>query len=228
MYLAYSVLYPTGEARTGTISPTEDVAQDSYPRLALDPASRKPILVWSRDDGTSLQIAYARFEVAGWTDFHYLTFSRSRDSLPRIGTALNGSYLYYVEDGLRYMYAPLDLSHGRLYASPRAISKGSLVRDTGDSTMQGGQDVPIVISKHCDKSPCKEASVWDVGSRQTCRPQVLVIPNGELLEAYVVRFDDGTSTVLAAIPLPDPTQIPDDFGLTTAAAYLESLCGSMP
>jgi hypothetical protein len=246
--LAYSVTYASGETRTGVISPTEDAARDSSPRLALDPSSRKPILVWARDDGTSMQIAYARFEATGWTDFHYLTFARSDDTLPRIGISLYGSFLFFVEDNLRYVYAPIDLARGRLYAAPKAVPYGtlqknrdalysepgatgatryessSIILDPGDGTTQGNQDVPININ--CDKNGgCKSSSTWDVGSRQDCRPQVLVIPERDLSVAYVVRFDNGAAAVLKTLAIPYP--IPEDFAITTAAAALEPLCSSL-
>jgi hypothetical protein len=244
-YLAYSVVYADGEARTGVIAPTGDLAQDSGPRLALDPVTRKPVVVWTRDDGTSLQIAYTRYEGADWGDFHYLTFARSNETQPRLGDSVYGSFLFFVEDWQRYMYAPVDLSHGRLYAAPRSISQktlqqrteestsgssflaasrldaASMIYDPGDATIQGGQDVPIVV--HCEKnSGCKNASVWDVGSRHTCRPQVLVIPDNVRYVAYVVRFENGSASLIQTVPI--PYEIPPDFGATTAATFLESIC----
>lgn len=248
-HLAYSVALPEGETLTGIIAPTGDTAQDSAPRLALDPATRKAIVAWTRDDGTSLQIAYARFEAGGWGDFHYLTFGRSDKRLPRIGISLYGSFLFYVEDGQNYMYAPVDLSRGSLYAAPRAISQGALqrtddgssttssvylgassstagtrLREPGDGTTQGGQDVPINIKCNKPDGCPSNANVWDVGSRSNCRPQVLVIPGGDLYQAYVVRFDDGAVSLLQVVPVPYP--VPEDFGGTTAATFLDAICSS--
>lgn len=248
-HLAYSVVPPDGETLTGIIAPTEDTAQDSAPRLALDPVSRKPVVVWTRDDGSSLQIAYARFEAGAWGDFHYLTFARSNDTMPRVGASLYGSFLFYIEDWQHYMYAPLDLSRGLLYAAPRAISQGSLqrtdgdtlttsgvyagasaatagtmIREPGDGTTQGGQDVPVNIKCNKPDGCPGNASVWDVGSRASCRPQVLVIPGSDLYQAYVIRFDNGAVQLMQVVPIPYP--VPEDFGGTTAATFLDTICGT--
>jgi hypothetical protein len=123
--IAYSVRDDSG-TRSGTIAPTGDADRDSSPLLLLDQVSGSPVALWSRFDGAFLKIAYARFEGGTFSDFHYLTFGRGDDTLPRIGTGLTGSYLFWVSDGRRYMYAPIDLAGGWLLASPKQLPYGAV------------------------------------------------------------------------------------------------------
>jgi hypothetical protein len=243
--IVYSVSDATG-IRFGTIAPTGDAALDSSPFLAVDPSSRIPVAVWSRFDGVTWKIAYARFEYGDWTDVHYLTFGRKNDTLPRLGVSLTGAYLFWVSDA-RYTYAPIDLSKGRLFAAPKAITVGDLRRSQGTSlrlddalTVDGSSDVPVVVGKgKGDVSdpilhlaggetvqgssdvpvviPTK-ASLWGVGSRDDCRHLVLVIPHRSLRSAFVVRFADGALELLREIAIPSP--IPETFA--EAAASLEA------
>ncbi|HEU4401648.1 MAG TPA: hypothetical protein VFT43_06035, partial [Candidatus Polarisedimenticolia bacterium] len=74
------------ESAAGIIPVTDDVARDTSPALALDPRTGSVVAVWSRFDGSYFKIAYARLESGIWVDFHYLTFGRGNDALPRLGS----------------------------------------------------------------------------------------------------------------------------------------------
>ncbi|HEU4401821.1 MAG TPA: hypothetical protein VFT43_06920, partial [Candidatus Polarisedimenticolia bacterium] len=67
--------------------------------------------------------------------------------LPRLGSALNGDYLFWLADRTHYLYAPLDLSNGNLFSSPREIPipsgrwKDNAVPSLGGGlTIEGVQD----------------------------------------------------------------------------------------
>ena len=214
-------------ARTGVVPPTLDAAADSAPFLALD-ATGSAVLVWSRSDGFYRKIAYARFAGGNWTNFHYLTFGVGDDDHPRIGTDMTGSYLFYAARPDKYLYAPLELVSGRLFAAPRFLNLGSAHRDiesqrrpgnvalrggvdapvtgrhgrvplAGGMTMQGGTDVPVVTGRTM-------SSAWGVGSNGDCRNMILVIPTRDLNNVLVFRFANGRILPAARLQL-----IPQDF-----------------
>jgi hypothetical protein len=156
--LLYSV-ESAGAIRVGRVPRTGDRARDAFPSLALDPTTGKPVLLWSRSDGAALKIAYARFEQGSWKNIHALSFGRGDDILPLAGSSMNGSYLFFASVGAaQYMYAPLDLSRGRLFAAPRPLLAGLQTTGAGGVTPlggfgnprpDGGTDVPVVIGA-CD------------------------------------------------------------------------------
>jgi len=122
--------------------------------VILDPSSGRQIAVWSVSDGISNKIAYARLENGIFTDFHYLTFGRGHHTEPRVAVTRDGAFLFWIADGKRYLYAPIDLANGRLHASPRRVpleksgiqltSIGGAGRSTGT---EGGSDVPVVTEE---------------------------------------------------------------------------------
>ena len=162
--IAFSIVGPA-ESRLGIISPTEDALDDSSPFLVIDPQTGGPVVVWSRSDGVSRKIAYARFEEGDWRDVHSLTFGRRDHVLPRIGISRDGATLFWAQmDGL-YMHAPVDLTAGNRHASPRAIPLGIAPpagrRPRGGGAIggrrnevepEGGADVPTVIGR-CYSAP---------------------------------------------------------------------------
>ncbi len=121
--------------------------------VTLDPASGRQVAVWSQFDGVSNKIAYARLENHVWRDFHYLTFGRGQHTAPRIGVTRDGAFLFWITDGRRYVYAPVDLANGRLHAAPRRVplETGGLHLVTGGSGKatgaEGGSDVPVVTEE---------------------------------------------------------------------------------
>ncbi|HXH28329.1 MAG TPA: hypothetical protein VNL37_04750, partial [Candidatus Polarisedimenticolia bacterium] len=150
-FLAYAVA-DAQDLRIGTVQATIGPDRDADPSLTLDPASGHPVLVWSHGDRGNLKIAYARFEAGLWVDVHDLTFGPGDDLLPRIGRSATGSYLFWVTGEGRYLYAPLDLSGGRLFGAPQSLLAASDTASTdqiplgggGLATVQGGSDVPVV------------------------------------------------------------------------------------
>jgi hypothetical protein len=168
--IAYSVNDGSG-IRSGTIAPTEDVAADTAPFVAWDERSGAAVVVWSRFDGVSRKIAYARYSGGSWTDFHYLTFGTHDDLSPRTGSAAGGSYLFYVSKG-RLTYAPIDLSGGRLLAVPRPLPSGAspwawdddrILSESDGRGIQCG-DTPVVTgatTKEKKKGATTSSGVYD-------------------------------------------------------------------
>ena len=163
----YSLSDESG-TRFGVVGPRDPDSQDTSPVLVLERSEGRPVVVWSRFDGVSLKIAYARFEDDDWRDFHYLTFGTSQDTEPRIGMASTGDYLFWVRDSSRYMYAPLDLTGGQLLAAPREIrvrfrtdlqSSSPLGGTLLSSGVQGATDIPTILGR-CDRmlEPCDGSS----------------------------------------------------------------------
>ena len=150
--IAFSVTDAAG-TRTGVVPPTGDTAQDSAPFLAAD-GTGSLVLVWSRFDGVYRKIAYARFTAGTWTGFRFLTFGSGDDDLPIVGAGRDGAFLFYVTRPDRYLYAPIDLETGLLFAAPRAIDVIGLVRQKprlalpGAPALRGGTDAPINW-RHC-------------------------------------------------------------------------------
>jgi len=160
--LAYSITGPSGTT-VGTIDASGFPAAGDEAALAFDPATGNPVVVWSRYDGVALRIAYARLERGGWTDVHDLTFGTGDATQPRIGAGRSGAWLFWFADGTRYVYAPFDLSSGRLFAAPRPLFKehapktgtptliapdsdGQAVSASGgDPSTCGGLDCPVVL-----------------------------------------------------------------------------------
>ncbi len=245
--IAYSVSGIEGSF-SGIVESTEDPAQDTWPRLVVDPESGWPRLVWSRYDGTSLRIAYARYEQDGWTDIRYLTYGPVNSMLPRIALGREGVYLFWVSwESASYMYAPLDLDEGQLRSYPRtlpnyAFPKPPVVDDGGDAS---ATDAPVVTGDcfdgGCDSSGMlmdpggstsgamdvpivtgMEASIWTAGGSAACRSQILVIPNPGLWTASVIRFTHGSVSAIAIANVPSPT--PESYGDTISRALLNSTC----
>jgi hypothetical protein len=160
--LAFSLENGT-RIRNGYVGRTMDRAIDQYPSLTLDPRSGNPVLVWSRSDGISLKVAYARFERGGWSDLHFLTFGPGDNLLPRIESSRGGSFLYWTDADGNTFYAPVDAGSGRFFAPPRELpaptpppADGRLAGAGGGVLADGGHDVPVIIG-HCDGTktdPC--------------------------------------------------------------------------
>jgi hypothetical protein len=161
--LAFSLESGT-RIRNGYVDRTMDRAIDQYPSLTLDPRSGNPVLVWSRSDGVSLKVAYARFERGTWRDLHFLTFGPGDNLLPRIESSRGGSFLYWTDADGNAFYAPVDAGSGRFFAAPRELpaptvpspSDNRLVGAGGGVVADGGHDVPVIIGQ-CDgtkSDPC--------------------------------------------------------------------------
>ncbi len=239
--IAYSVSDGAG-TRVGVVADTTDAAYDRSPSLAIDPTSGKPVVVWSRSDGVYLKIAYARFAQAGWTDLHFLTFGPGNDLLPRVATSATGSYLFWIAQGSRYLYAPIELSTGSLLAAPSVLGI-DLTRAPGRVAIEGGHDGPgpppkggnkggsgpiwvrsdLTIEGGSDGSgpPMHHGALWGVSSDADCRSLVLTLPD----RAGMLRLLDFTNGAIREIGrVQIPAVVPERFGDDTAAAHLASIC----
>lgn len=128
--------------------------------VILDPASGHQIAIWSEFDGISNKIAYARLEHGQFRDFHYLTFGRGHHTEPRVAVTRDGAFLFWIADGVRYLFAPLDLANGRLYARPRpvpleqnGIHLATIGGIGGAPGTEGGSDVPVVTEECPPEEP---------------------------------------------------------------------------
>jgi hypothetical protein len=216
--VAFSVTDARG-SRVGIIPPTGDALRDVGPSVAIDPVSGAPVAVWSRDNGVVFKIAYARFEAGAWVDVHDLTFGPGHDLLPRLGTGATGSYLFWVTGQNRYLYAPLDLSHGRLFGTPQPLLEGGrkgastgevLLADVGLLSVQGGTDVPVVVGNSSGIGPGGgkgKASVYAPGDPKKSPPSP---PAGGPVVAPVIRALWGVASLpecraqVVALPERDP------------------------
>ena len=213
----------------GVVNGTDDGALDTQPRLALDPSTNEPVLVWSRWDGSHQKIAYSRYSGTQWSSPRIITFGPGDHWLPRIGAARDGEYLFWVSKGDHYMYAPLNLSTGALISSARQIKPSyAHGRDKGPApmrepgyTIQGGSDAPIITRK--PKSTGKTKSeLWAVASGRDCRAQVVVVPSDDVQSLSIFSFHNGTIHLRTRLPVPTP--IPDGYGDQAARTFLRSLC----
>jgi len=246
--IAYSLTDVAG-THFGVVPTTDDPTADASPFLAIDETGTA-VLVWSRFDGSNRKIAFARFSGGSWTDVHYLTFGPGNDDDPRIGVGRDGSYLFFIGQGEKYLYAPVELASGRLNATPRALDLGGArrditgLRDPGSVVSFGSTDVPVVSVTPPDKrgsgsstlrsiSPQAavdvpvvnqhtKSTIWGVGSSGGCRGLVVVVPSHDLKNAYVFSFMNGATTLLRRVGLPDP--IVERFGADLAISYLQLRC----
>jgi len=153
--IGYSLTDAAG-THLGVVPTTADASADTNPFLALD-ATGAAVLVWSRFDGSSRKIAFARFSAGAWTSVHYVTFGPGNDDEPRLGVGRDGSYLFFIGQGTKYQYAPIDLVSGNLYGVPKTLNLGSArndispVRDPGAVVSYGSTDVPVVSVAPPDK-----------------------------------------------------------------------------
>ena len=137
--------------RNGIVGPTADLAVDHSPVLTLDPRSGRPVLIWSRWDGTSMKLAWSRFDGDRWTDARFLTFGPGNDLSPAVGTSSAGSYLFWKNEQNQFFYAPIDLGTGRLFAAPALVgaAESPVASVTTRLRPEGSSDVPIILGG-CD------------------------------------------------------------------------------
>lgn len=151
---------PLASGLLPAVEPGPAAGTASAPLFAIDPVSGTLAAVWSRHDGLRFTLTYARLEEGHWVDFHDLTFGPQNDREPRIGFDRSGAWLFWVTDGGRHLYAPIDLSRGRLHAVPRSLPgplaapvPASAPRAPGDLTLDAA-DAPIPPTKTCKGDAC--------------------------------------------------------------------------
>ncbi len=84
---------PTGETTTEILLFTYDAVLDTGPNIAIDPVDGEPVVVWSRHDGTDVDLAMARRVPGGrgWGPIDQLTANTSTDIEPRLIVAPDGA-----------------------------------------------------------------------------------------------------------------------------------------
>ena len=114
--------------------------------------------IWSRSDGFSAKIAWARLNGSGWGHAHDLTFGLGTDRDPAVGITSSGSWLFWRNEIGQVLYAPLELSAGRLLGvpSPLPMSMGGVtvggvggIRPGSLPGIEGGVDSPVILF-NCD------------------------------------------------------------------------------
>jgi hypothetical protein len=138
------------------------------PILVSDPGSGATVVIFSRDEGGTTKLAWARREGSAWGAAHDLTFGPGLDFSPAVGIARTGTWLFWRGEKGRIFSAPVDLSRGHLLAVPRTLS--GLADGLGGGTIrpEGGQDVPIIVQA-CDPTnpvlPCVSTGNSGPGTR---------------------------------------------------------------
>ncbi len=208
--IGFAVIDSMGR-REGLITGTQDLARDSFPRIALDPRQGDPVVVWSRFDGSVLKIAHARFQQGAWGEPRLVTFGPGDDTHPRLGIGLSGPYLFWISKE-RYLYAPIDLSTGHLYAPPRPLSvpkskdDGTTIEEPGLITLQGGSDIPIWTAGACkhggNGKPCAtDDTPKEPGSTiQGTSDAPIIFPDAATANLWDVASHPGCRGQVIAIP----------------------------
>jgi hypothetical protein len=203
----------------GVVNGTNDVALDAHPRLAFDPSTNEPVLVWSRWDGSRQKIAFSRYSGTNWSSPKIITFGPGDDQLPRLGTARDGEYLFWVSKGDHYMYAPFDLSTGNLLSSARQINP-SYANDSSDiqieeppiDSVEGGADAPILGgSAFCSRHPNGKCRGRDGGPPEIQEPgqtiqggsDAPIISIQSQSQLWAVASNRGCQAQVVAVPADD-------------------------
>jgi hypothetical protein len=123
-----------------------------------DPGTGATVKIWSRTDGFTSKIAWARQTGSGWGHPHDLTFGLGTDRDPAVGTTSSGSWLFWRNEIGQVFYAPLELSAGRLLGVPSllpmtmgGVTAGGIggIRPGSIPGIEGGIDTPVILF-NCD------------------------------------------------------------------------------
>jgi hypothetical protein len=106
------------------------------------------IRIWSRNDGFTSKIAWARNDGAGWGPSHDLTFGMGVDRDPSVAVTSAGAWLFWRDDRGGVFYAPLEIGSGRLLGVPASLPT-ALGLPGGGPRPEGGTDTPVVLGS-CD------------------------------------------------------------------------------
>jgi len=175
---------PTGEVTTETLLFTYDVVLDTGPNIAIDPADGEPVVVWSRHDGTDLELAMSRRVPGsgGWGPLDQLTANASTDVEPRFIVAPDAAaHIIWWPQGLGgdVLLQSFDIFTGQprgtpqkpLEAPPGSSSRLIQSVDGSFSESSPGDDpgVPRGSSK-ASASPClaNPAAAPDHGALMSC------------------------------------------------------------
>jgi hypothetical protein len=122
------------------------VASEPAPLLLRD-RTGATVKIWSRNDGFTTKIAWARNDGSGWGPAHDLTFGLGIDREPAVTVTSAGAWLFWRDDRGGVFYAPLDIGSGRLLGVPAPLVTGGV--PSHGPGLEGGTDVPVVMG-NCD------------------------------------------------------------------------------
>ncbi|HZN55720.1 MAG TPA: hypothetical protein VFB67_10425 [Candidatus Polarisedimenticolaceae bacterium] len=89
---------PKGGKETSWIPGTDDVFLDREPVLEIDPATGKPVVVWSRNEGTGFNIYVSKFDGTCWSAARLLIKTDADDIEPRIRVDRNYLHVVWRQD----------------------------------------------------------------------------------------------------------------------------------
>lgn len=128
---------PQGGKDTGYIPGTEDTTIDRDPAVEIEPGTGRPIVVWSRFDGTGFNLFYSRYDGTAWCPARALYRGDGDDYEPQIrfgATSLHVSWRQEIS-GIStwyrssYLAATLD----PIYGPERIADDGWPVGPDGDA-----------------------------------------------------------------------------------------------
>jgi hypothetical protein len=81
------------------LNPTGGMRRDGRPDIAVDPVTRWPHVVWAYNNGTDYDVAYSRWDGAGWLPPEFLTSDTLNEVDPRIHVGGQSIYVvWWVEE----------------------------------------------------------------------------------------------------------------------------------
>jgi len=143
-------------------------AAENAPLLVREPSSGAIVRIWSRSDGFSTKIAWARNDGTGWSAPHDLTFGPGIDREPAVTVTSTGAWLFWRDERGDVFYAPLDLASGRLFGVPAPLFPGGV---RGTLHTEGGSDAPVVLYN------CEPDATGCIQARPSQPPTVPGMPN---------------------------------------------------
>ena len=88
---------PKGGKESSWIVGTDDLYLDRDPALEIDPATGKPVLVWSRNEGTGFNLYVAKYD-GSWSAPKLLIKTDADDVEPRIRIDANYLHVFWKQD----------------------------------------------------------------------------------------------------------------------------------
>ncbi|HEV8201863.1 MAG TPA: hypothetical protein VGS03_17765 [Candidatus Polarisedimenticolia bacterium] len=178
-------------------------APGSVPLLLTDPITGASVRIWSRTDGFTTKIAWARNDGAGWGPSHDLTFGLGVDRDPSVAITSAGAWLFWRDDRDGVFYAPLEIGSGRLQGAPSSLA--TTVGLPGPRP-EGGSDTPVVLGS-CDPTDptCilqRQRPPSDTGQPNPTAPPVIGTDGGT---DTPVTISSATSSSAGLISASEPT-----------------------
>lgn len=115
------------------------------PIVVTDPGTGAVVKIWSRNDGFTAKLAWARLIDGVWGPAHDLTFGLGIDRDPAVGLTASGSWLFWRNELGQVFYAPVELASGRLLGVPSGLPTVRGVRSGSRFGTEGGLDTPVIL-----------------------------------------------------------------------------------